>query len=140
MSLTEKQIEEIAELLETGMVCYIHRITGEIESLPKTEENEFFFSADEELPWQDVLDKIEKDRDNYHIIEGMQSSEAFEVMQNFADQITDNYFRDKIYRILSNKNPFRHFKTLIDSSPYRQHWFDFKKLAYIDFVRKQVSN
>jgi hypothetical protein len=135
MNLTEEHIEEISELLDCGMICYFHRPTGAIESHPDPDELYF----DSEL-WQEVFDKIDSDWDNYERFEKMNSNEGFHVMENFAYSLTDNNFRDIILTRLSKRKPFQNFKILVESSKYRQDWFNFKKKAYIDFVKQQIDD
>lgn len=134
MKLTEKQIAEIAEWLDGGMTCFFHRPTGEVEWHPD-QEDPFF----EPEAWQEVIDKIENDWGNYERFDKMDSNEGFEVMRNFANSLTDPKFQDRILDRLSNRKPFQNFKILIDSSAYRQDWFDFKKKAYIEFVKRQIG-
>jgi hypothetical protein len=135
INLTEKQIAEIAEWLDCGMTCYFHRPTGEIEYHPDQEDP----FVDPEL-WKEVMEKIENDWGNYERFEKMNSREGFEVMENFAYSIPDLKFRERILDRLSNRKPFQNFKILIDSSAYRQDWFDFKKKAYIEFEKMQIED
>lgn len=134
MTLTDENIVEIAELLDCGMICYFHRPTGTVESHP--DPNDPYFDPD---PWQDIIDKVENDWDNYDRFEKMDSNQGFQVMENFAYSLTDLKFRDKILDRLSKRKPFQNFKILIDSSDYRQDWFDFKEKAYIDHVKQQIE-
>jgi hypothetical protein len=134
MMLTDEHIAEIADLLDSGMICYYHRPTGTIEYYP--DPDNLYFDPE---PWQDVIDKVENDFDNYDRFEKMDSNEGFQVMENFAYSLTDNHFREQILNQLSKRKPFQHFKILIDSSDYRQDWFDFKRNAYIDFVKEQIE-
>ena len=134
MKITDKQIEEIAEELECGMVCFYHRPTGTIESYPDFDDP--FFEAE---PWQDIIDKIENDAENYDRFEKMDSTEGFQVMENFAYSLTDINFRDQILDRLEKRKPFRNFKFLVESSNYRQDWFDFRKQANIEFVKQQIK-
>lgn len=134
MVITEKQIIEIAELLDCGMMCFYHRPTGTIESHPDLEDPYF-----DPESWQDTIDKIENDWDNYDKFEKMDSNQGFLMMENFAYSLTDNNFRNRILDRLSKRKPFQNFKIFIDSSDYRQNWFEFKKNAYIDFVKQQIE-
>ncbi len=133
MALSEEHIEEIAGLLDCGLVCFYHRPTKTIEYHPDSEE---FYSVPE--PWHDILDKIQADRNNYIRFEKMDSNQGFRVMEDFAWSLTDIDFRDQILARLSKRKPFQNFKFLIDSSEYRQDWFDFKKKAYIEWVKEQI--
>lgn len=135
MKPTNEQIAEIAEWLECGMTCYFHRPTGEIEYHP----NDELLYMDEE-PWEEILNRIEEDRDNYDRFEKMESRQEFGVMEDFANSLSDEPFRERIFEHLSRRKPFRNFKALIDSSKYRQDWFDFRTQAYIDFVKWQMEN
>lgn len=134
MNLTDKQISEIAELLDCGMTCFYHIPTGEIESHP--DPNDGYFDPE---PWQDLIDKIEKDWGNYERFEKMNSNESFQVMERFANSLTDTKFKDKVMESISRRKPFQNFKRLIDHSDYRQMWFDFKNQSYIDYVREQIE-
>lgn len=134
MNITNEQIEEIAEWLECGMICFFHRPTGTIEYHP--DPNDAFFEPE---PWEDAMDKIDGDWDNYIRIDKMDSSEGFQVMEDFADELPDGKFRESVLEQLSNKKTFRNFKNMIDDSEYRQDWFDFKRKAYIEHVKQQLE-
>lgn len=134
MKITEESIAEIAELLECGLVCFYHRPTGAIESM--TNPDSIYFESG---PWQDVIDKVESDTENYIRFEQMNSNEGFRLMENFASSLADSEFRQKLFDKLSRPRPFQHFKVLIESSNYRQDWFDFKSQAYKDFVKGQIE-
>lgn len=134
MEMTEEQISEIAELLQGGLICFHHRSTGSLEWHPDPDSPYF-----DPEPWEDLIDKIENDRDSYMRFEIMDSYQAFKLMENFAYSLSDINFRDKILERLSRRKPFHHFKVLIDYSPYRQAWFDFRQQSYIDWVKKQLT-
>jgi hypothetical protein len=134
MTLTHEHIAEIAELLDCGMICYYHRATGTIEYHPDP-DNMYF----EPEHWQDTIDKIENDQDSYDRFEKMNSNQGFQVMENFAYSLTDKDFQNEILDRLSRRKPFQNFKILIDSSDYRQAWFEFKSKAYIAFVERQIE-
>lgn len=121
MTLTQHQISEIAELLDCGLVCYYHRETGEIESLP--DQDDAYYDPE---PWQDAIDKIEQNRESYARFVKMNSNQSFRVMENFAHSLTDIHFKDRLLERLSMRKPFRNFSDLVDDSPYRQDWFKFK--------------
>jgi len=134
MNLTDKQISEIAELLDCGMTCFYHISTGEIESHP--DPNDGYFDPE---PWQDLIDKIENDWGNYEKFEKMDSNESYRVMERFANTLTDTKFKYKVMESISRRKPFQNFKRLIDSSDYRQKWFDFKNQSYIEYVKEQIE-
>lgn len=133
MELTEVQINEIAELLDCGMICYYHKLTGNIESI--TDPDNPYFDPE---PWQDVIDKIENDISNYVRFEQMNSNESFQVMKDFSMSLSDSQLKENLLRQLSKPKPFQKFKYQIDNSDYRNDWFEFKKKAYAEFVKSQL--
>lgn len=92
---------------------------------------------DDEL-WAELINKIENDSSNYDRFEKMNSNQAFGVMKDFAHSLDDDIFKENLLKSLSNRRPFQNFKNLIDYSEHRQDWFDFKKKAYIDWVKEQI--
>ncbi|MDF9795371.1 hypothetical protein OKW21_000634 [Catalinimonas alkaloidigena] len=134
MKLTDEHIAEIAELLESGMICFFHRENGTIEFHP--DQSDLYYDPE---PWQDIIDKIENDWDNYNQFVKMDSNQGFRVMEEFAYSISDSNFRSSLLNRLSGRKPFQNFKILIDASAYRQDWFDFKKRAYIKWVEQQIE-
>lgn len=63
MQPTDKHIAEIAGWLECGMICYFHRPTGTIEELPDIDDP--YLEDEHRQDVQEIIDKIEKDLDNY---------------------------------------------------------------------------
>lgn len=132
--MSNKNIEEIAELLDSGMTCFYHHPTGIIEYHPDLTDPYF-----DPESWAGVIDKIKSDRVNYKLFEKMDSHEGYRLMEEFTNTLGDNDFRNRILIGLSRKNPFRNFKNLIDRSDYRQDWFDFKSKAYKDYVKRLME-
>lgn len=133
MPTPQKHTETIVKPLKCGLNCYYRRPMGKTE-LPTDLECLYY----DPESWQDVINKIENDRDNYIRFDKMESYQAYRVMEDFAYSLTDTDFRDKILERLERRKPFQNFKRLIDASDYRQDWFDFKKKAYIEWVKEQV--
>jgi len=134
MKLTEEHIKEIAGLLDCGELCFFHQPTGTIEHYPDPDSP--YVELEE---WQETLDRIDADWDNYQRFEKMDSNQAFRVMEDFANSLTDENFRTRLFNQLSQRKPFSKFKWAIDNSKYRQNWFDFKEQAYINWVREQLG-
>ncbi len=134
MNLTEKHIKEIAELLDCGELCFFHKPTGTIEHYPDPDNP--YVELEE---WQETLDKIDADSENYQRFEKMNSQQGFRVMESFANALADDSFRTKLLEQLSQHKPFSKFKFAIDNSDYRQNWFDFKEQANINWVREQLN-
>lgn len=135
MIIPEQKIKEIAEWLETGMMVFYHKQTGEIFYHPDPYDPYF-----DPEPWQEKIDKIESEREKYLRFESMESWQAFKVMEHFADSLSDLKFKGMVYDRLSRKKPFQNFKMLVESSDYRQEWFDFRDNATIEWVKEQLED
>lgn len=73
MKPTEKQIEEIADTLDSGMRCFYNLKSGEIKALLNFDS---WIGADKE-PWEEELMEIDENRDDYFEFEGFESHESF---------------------------------------------------------------
>ena len=137
IKLTTQQIEEIASDLDMGFKVCIHKTTGEILKFPDelrmdVDPNEDAFVEDKE--------KYEKNSDDYTEISAMSSSESFEVMEGFTEQISDKTLQAKLYAVLGRDRPFRRFKDLIDyEDEYRTSWFEYKNKKDIEWVTRQIE-
>ncbi len=136
IKLSESQIKDIAEELEIGMKCFIHKETGEMISYPDELKG---FMIDEEL-WEEQIGRVEKDGDSYIEIEGMDSQSSFRLMEDFIDTVEDKNLSARLDYALSRPKPFQNFKYEIDySGEYRQKWFDYKSQRTIEWVREQLN-
>lgn len=137
MNVTEKQFAEIADLLLSGMVCVIEKSTGKIDSHPK--DMDFF--EDEENPWEELIEKVEKDWESYILIDTMPGNESFNVMKNFTDKLEEGKLKVSLINALEKAKPFRNFKNIVDdSAEYRQKWFDYLLQENIKWVKMQYES
>ena len=61
-------------------------------------------------------------------------------MEHFPprDSLSDLKFKGMVYdAAFQEKKPFQNFKMLVESSDYRQDWFDFRDFANIGWVKEQ---
>lgn len=136
IKLTEEQIREIADNLDCGLRSYYNKKTGEIKSVINPDSWE---GADME-PWENELEEIDENWDDYIEFDNLESHESFEIMEDFAESIDDARLQEKLFHALNKSKPFRNFKWEIDNSgEYRQIWFDFKKARYIQMVKDQIE-
>ena len=94
MNLTDEQIKEIAELLECGMVCYVHKQTLGIEYFP--DYNELYLDPEE---WQDTMDKVKNGTDDYICVSKMDSKQAFQTMADFTLTVTDEALKNQLQEL-----------------------------------------
>ena len=53
--------------------------------------------------WQDEFDKLDKNRIEFYEIDAMEASDSFQVMADFAEQLTDSILKEKTYKRLTEK-------------------------------------
>ena len=135
-SKTIDNIKEIAEQLDCGLRAFIHKTSGQLLFVP--DENNL--TEIDLAPWDEELEQLENNFTDYYEIEKWTSSEAFEIMSDFTDQVSDNKLQSRLYDALRKNKPFREFKFVIDNSgTFRQLWFDFKNKSQQDFVARQLN-
>jgi len=135
MILTAKQINEIAQELLAGMKVFINRETLEIRTILDWDT----MYGDTEL-WDEELEKIEQEWASYVVLQKMESREAFSIMEDFIEEVKDLKMQQDLIKILNRKSPFGNFKAEVESSDYRQNWFDFRQRKYEEYVREQLEN
>jgi hypothetical protein len=135
-STTTEIVKEIAEQLDCGFRAFIHKTSGQLLFVP--DDNNY---PDIDLDsWDEELEQLENNFTNYHEINKWTSSEAFETMSEFADQLDDSNLQSRLFDALRKNKPFREFKFVIDNSgDFRQQWFDFKNKWQQDFVARQLN-
>jgi len=134
MKVTSKQINEIAQLLETGMKVYLNKDTLEFESVLNWDD-----MTDPE-PWDEIIRKIENEWRDVMIFEKFESRDSFQIMEDFVDEIDDLKLKEDLIKILTRKSPFANFKAEIETSAYRQKWFDFRTMKHEEYVKRQMAD
>lgn len=134
MIIQAKQIRNISQELQCGLKIFINRETQELKSIP--DPNDLY---DDLEFWKDDLDKIENEWTDCITIEKMESWEAFKIMEAFVAEVQDESFKQDLTKILNRKSPFANFKAEVETSHFRQKWFDFKDKKYEEFVIQQLK-
>jgi hypothetical protein len=134
--LSDELKKEIADLLDSGMICFYHINKGELEYYPDELLGESFES---EL-WEETMDKIERDYDSYIKFEGMDSSKSFRMMEGFINLIGDTKLKSGLFAAIHSRKPFQQFKHLLLSYPdLRQQWFDYKQKRLTEYVEEIID-
>ncbi|RZK14031.1 MAG: hypothetical protein EOO86_19305 [Pedobacter sp.] len=134
--LSPEVIREAAEMLDTGMLCFIDKYTGELDYYPDESKN-YISDLDS---WEETMNKIESNPGMYYQLEGMSSHESFNLMEDFIESLSDQKIASNLYRAISKKRPFRNFSDAIFEYPkVREDWFAFKLARYIDLVNVQID-
>jgi hypothetical protein len=136
MNITTDNIKEITERLDCGFCVFNHKTTEELLFVP--DENNL---TDIDLePWEEELELLDNNFTDYYKIEKWSSNDAFDIMSEFAEQITNEKLQSCLFKALRKNKPFRKFKFVIDNSDnFRQKWFDFKAKKQHDFVERQIK-
>ncbi len=136
-NLTEKQINEIAEMLDCGFRGYWHKQNGELLFVRDSEFDSF---EDGDMVDED-LEKLNKNPDDYIEIDKPESSDNFKMMENFAKQLEgDDKLKSELFTALKMRKPFREFKWVIDNSGiHRQEWFEYKSAEMKKWVIEQFK-
>lgn len=137
IKLTEEQINEVVDNLEIGMKSFYNLTSGEIIAIP-----DFDFDAfDRDNIWQESIDEIDENPNQFFDFEMLESHDSFQIMADFAEQVDHPRLQSKLIKVLNRKKPFQNFKWEIDNSgPYRQQWFEFRKVRYIKWVLDQLED
>lgn len=136
IQITPKLVKEIAETLSMGLDVHIHKETGQLVSLPDSDDMAY---TDEEA-WKEELDTLERDPEAYYQIERWSSREAYEIMESFAHQVPDAVMQEKLFDALDRRRPFRNFRDVLeDSEHYLQQWYDFEARRQQDYVKKELE-
>ncbi len=129
-------VKEIAEQLDCGFRAFIHKTTGQLLFIP----DNYNYPDIDLSSWDKELEQLENNFTDYHEIEKWTSSEAFEIMSEFAVHLTDKDLQSRLFDTLRKNKPFKEFKFVIDNSgDFRQQWFDFKNKWQEDFVARQLN-
>ena len=87
ITLPKETIKEIAENLDMGMQCFVHKETGRLIVVPDQDQ---FYDMDMEA-WEEELKELEYAGDQYLEIDKMRSPEAFRVMEDFIETVRDRF-------------------------------------------------
>ena len=91
--------------------------------------------------YEEILEELESNWDDYVEIDKPSSSDSYEFMVDFAEQLEDdNKLKSKLFDALNKNKPFRRFMFEIDNSgKFRQEWFDFKKAKLENWVIEKFN-
>ena len=135
MEVPKEILNEIADSLDAGFKCFIHRDTFEVVTYLDPDRYPDMDPKD----WKEEISKVKKNKKKFMEIESMESSDSFRVMEEFADTVNDNTIKIRLITALEGHKPFANFKIQIDNSgPYRELWFAFRTEKNIEWVQNQL--
>ncbi|MFL5740254.1 MAG: hypothetical protein ACJ75B_08550 [Flavisolibacter sp.] len=84
MEFSREILNQIAESLEMGEKCFIHKQTFKIVTYP-----DYILDYEpDNSAWQEEIKKVESD-ENYKEVERMDSHDSFKIMEEFAEALND---------------------------------------------------
>ncbi|MGB6036857.1 MAG: hypothetical protein WBG42_11365, partial [Cryomorphaceae bacterium] len=134
VKLSENTIREIADWLQCGLECWIHKSKGTMYFLPNFDDPYFDPSQ-----WEDVLTSVQGHEDEYLVFQTMDTSLSFRIMQSFAYSLEKSSIRSELENALSKPRPFHYFNARVEGSPIQTDWADFRFNAHMDWVKSQVN-
>lgn len=134
MKLSENTVREIADWLQCGMECWIHKLKGTMYFLPNLDDPYFDPSQ-----WEDILTDVRGHEDEYLVFQTMDSKHSFRIMQHFALSLGEGSIRNDLEQALSRPRPFHHFNSRIEGSPMRTEWANYKFNAHMEWVKYQID-
>jgi Uncharacterised protein family (UPF0158) len=133
--MTNEQLNEIAENLDCGLRCFVHKDTADIRCIPDERQ----FGDFDQQAWEEDIKAIRKERKKYLEIERMTSQEEFGLMEEFVDLVDQKRLREQLQQVLSRPKPFRNFKVELEQAgPYREKWFAFRRTKMLEWVKNQL--
>ena len=132
-------LNDIADSMEAGMKCFIHKTTFEVESFPDEDRFPEMDSEDEEGPWKEIIDKV-FDNNDYLEIEPMESSDSFKIMEDFALSLPESPTKIRLITALEGHKPFGNFNHQIhNAGKEKEQWFQFRREREIEWVKDQLE-
>ncbi|WP_291784661.1 UPF0158 family protein [Cecembia sp.] len=138
LTLSEKEVENIAAQLLKGMICFYQLDKKKLHHLPDDED---YFNYDLTPEEEDILDEIDEDPDNFAEFTRMEPAQEHQMMENFVERVVkERNFQDELFNALSKPKAATAFKFLIDSSgKYNERWSTYRLDKYKDWVKEQVD-
>ena len=136
MEVPKEILIDIADSLESGFKCFIHRDTFQVVTYLDPDRYPDMDPKD----WKEEISTIKKNKKKFIEIESLVSSDSYRIMAAFADSVDDKIIKIRLITALEGHKPFANFKFQIDNSgPYRELWFAFRKEKIIEWVQNQLS-
>jgi hypothetical protein len=137
MEVPREILNDIADSMEAGFKCFIHRETFEVVTYLNPDQ----YPEMDPKDWKDEIDKVRKNKKKFIEIENMTSSDSFRVMEEFTDSLDNNTTKVSLLTALQGRKPFANFKHQVETSgDFRNLWFEFRREKNIEWVANQLAD
>ena len=135
--VAENIIYEIADYLDAGFKCYLHKNGKKLIAIP----DQLNHPEIEMEAWEDDIQILENSFDTFIEIENMMSGDSFLVMTGFIEILEDKSLQNRLANSIQRKKPFANFKFEINNADesIRSKWFEFKKNKLVEWVKRQIN-
>lgn len=138
-----KLVHDVAESIDSGMICFINPDTLEMEDIPKSLLDECFGldedDDEENDEGNDMLNMNHRKWERCITVEPRESRESFRIMEGFVATVDDKKLRNHLVNALNNRRPFANFKYQVEGSPCRKEWFAYKQQKLEELVWDELS-
>lgn len=138
-------VNEIAQYIDMGMICYLNLETDEIDSIPQGIFNEIDMLDEPEDIKQELIDIYGSDDikfldwENPIEFEPLPPFESFKIMESYVQTLPDDEkILPQLINALRNRKPFANFGRIINNSYLRNEWFKFKQQWLDNLVAGQL--
>ena len=125
------------------MVAALENHDDESQYFLDLRTGEILLLIDESIvgPNDDLEMQLKAEPDRYREINPISSSDAWQVMADFIEQLPDGEARQMLARAVRLSHPFRRFKDVLFGYPkIRERWFAFNEKAMLEFARKWLED
>lgn len=135
---SQKLISDLAQEVDTGMICHVNLDTGEYETI-LGDSYSCHYDEDDDID-QEIYDKIDS-WNSVARVDPLMSEQSFRIMEAFVEQCIpeQNPLAELLYKALSRSKPFSRFKAIVDNSDYREEWFAFKQQQLEKHVAEELG-
>jgi uncharacterized protein UPF0158 len=127
------ELEEIIEAMQDSNEEFTHYLDRTTGAILMVIDPDYVDTEDLE---EDVAAKIEENPDRYLEVPPTRSSDAFRIMESFADAQSGSA-KAALKQALDGRKPFRRFQdALHDLGPLRDEWFKFERSEFGELARK----
>lgn len=129
-------IKAIAESVDAGLCCFLHRKTFELVSIPDPGRFPEMDWEDEDSDWAADIKRVTSDI-SFLEIDVLDSHESYEIMEDFVFSLSESKTKNLLESAINGKKPFANFNRLIhQAGKERDEWFAFK----LDWMKSWVIN
>lgn len=138
LSLTKQEVDQIANQLLKGNVCFYQIDKKKIFYMPDDED---YFNYDLTPEEETLLDDVEDDPQNYAEFTKMEPAQEYQMMQDFVDRfVNERTLAEDLVDALGKPKANTAFKFLIEASKYSGDWKEYRLGKYRDWVMELVDS